>query len=84
MYLGTRSIAVLTASVALVWPAWVLADGATPPEQRAFVWHTGEVSASSLPPDTANPFRGRETPSTYSGSGFAPHRYDDLGNRKHP
>jgi hypothetical protein len=83
MQLEKRIIAVLTATIALAWPASVLADGATPPGQRAFVWHSGNVSASTLPPDTANPFRGRRTPATYSGSGFAPNPYDDLGNNQH-
>jgi len=83
MYLENRIIAVLIAAVALAWPTSALADGATPPGQRAFVWHTGKVSASTLPADTANPFRGRKTPATYSASGFAPNQYDDLGNSQH-
>jgi hypothetical protein len=86
MYLGNRTIFVLTAAVALAWPASVRADASTPPEQRSFIWHTRDVSASTLPPDAANPFRGRVTPAIYSSYRFADfpvfadHPYDDLGN----
>jgi hypothetical protein len=61
-----RTIAVLTAAVAFAWPLSDRADGSTPPNQHAFIWHTGSVSESTLPADAANPFRGRETPSVYT------------------
>jgi hypothetical protein len=49
--------------------------GANPPEQPAFIWHERDVSTSSLPATTANPFRGALTPLTYTAAGRGNRRY---------